>query len=113
MIDSNGRFPEILLFCLRNISKSLRISVYERKPAALDLNHDTMTWQKLMGNLIEFKAQTRLFAWFEGFRVFIALSKFPPEHISPHHSFQTRGQLFQTVQFFFTTPNRHKINDFN
>jgi len=47
-VNPLNRFLEILLIGLVNMTKCLRVSVDQREPRTLDLNHHTMTFEKTM-----------------------------------------------------------------
>ena len=52
MINPDSRFLKILCIHIDNISEFLGIAVNQREPAALNLDHDSVTFFKQMRYLI-------------------------------------------------------------
>ena len=82
MINALRRFLKIAGSSVINIDKRLRITVDEREPTSLDLNHQSMPAQERMINVLEGKANASRPVRLERFGAFQALAKFPPHHIA-------------------------------
>ena len=69
---------------LVDIGKSLRIHVEERKPAALNLNHDPVAFLETVVHMRQSEAYPGDLTWLKGLRFFIAVPVFTPEDIPAH-----------------------------
>ena len=84
MIYSLSRLLEILFFGIVDIDKLLGIAIDQRKPAALHLNHDSMSFSEYMENVGHLVFDLGDLSWDKGFRISEAVSEFSAEQLSTH-----------------------------
>src|SRR5580700_10652672 len=112
MIYPDCGFLKIAVGATWDIQELLRIAVYDRKPAALYLNHDTMALFESMGDSIEVKLHFSCLARNKRFGIFITIPEFRPEYLSANQALKTTYFLFfRIVRVCFFRSRKH-INQF-
>jgi hypothetical protein len=77
--DADGCFLKIGFAGRRDIDEGLGVEVDEREPAALQLDHDAMTFFKAVSDLIHIKSDLGGLVGGEGFGLIIAVAEFAAE----------------------------------
>ena len=83
MEDPDRRFFEIFRIGIIDVQELLWIPVSQRKPAALDLDHQAVSFFEGMRHIRQFKFHPLCLAGFEGNRVFKTVPEFAPHDLAP------------------------------
>ena len=65
-----------------DVAEGLRIAIYKREPAGLNLNHQTMTWQEAMGYIWHRIGNACHLAWLKGLGIGKTLTEFAAHHLA-------------------------------
>ncbi|MNY45982.1 hypothetical protein D3C86_1811220 [compost metagenome] len=85
MVDRDPGFLKIGFRCFENVYKLLRITVHEREPAALDLDHHAMTFFESMRYLIQFHGHFFNFVFHKWLRFRKAVPELAAQYLGTYH----------------------------